>query len=293
MIKKIKPLNDFVSLVRELFLTRTGNIISSYGCEIIPESLMPGKMLRTRLAARLAVCATMSSNIETLVRTCTAVELAHTASLLHDDVIDNGQIRRGVKTFWKITNPSQAILTGDLLLCEALDLIQQTEGSRYTTPFINKVREVCKAEIEQELTLHKQQLDETTYMRLLRGKTGPFFAFVGLVCGGNNGVLSSALEETGYLIGTAYQLVDDLLDIIGDEKLCGKTLGSDLRREKFTLPQFTGMSKTIHEKISDLCISALDCLDKWPHVRNGLKQFIKYDLQTTFDRTNSGIKVLC
>ena len=293
MIDKIISLNEFVSLVRDFILTRTEKVISSYGCEINTESLVSGKMLRTRLAARLAAYDTTFSNSETLVKACAAVELVHTASLLHDDVIDNGQIRRGVKTFWKATNPSQAVLTGDLLLCEALDIIQKIQEGRYTALFITKVREVCQAEIEQELILRRKELDETTCMRLTRGKTGPFFAFVGLVCGGSNKTLSTALEEAGYLVGTAYQLADDLIDIVGDEKVCGKTLGSDLRRGKFTLPQYIKTPQITIEKITDLCISAVDCLDEWPQVQNGLKQFIKFDLQSTFDRTNSEIKVLC
>ena len=293
MTAKITSLNEFVSLVRDLILTRTEKAICSFGCEIDPESLMSGKMLRTCLAARLVVCDTIYSNIETLTKACAAVELVHTASLLHDDVIDTGQIRRGVQTLWKVTSLSQTILIGDLLLCEALDIIQKIQKGNYTAVFITKVREVCQAEIEQELVLRRKELDETTCMRLSRGKTGSFFAFIGLVCGGENRALSSALEESGYLVGTAYQYADDLLDIVGDEQLCGKTLGSDLQRGKFTLPQSMGTPQTIYEKISELCISALDTLDEWPEVRNGLKQFIKYDLQSTFDRVDSGIKILC
>ncbi|MFC1691900.1 polyprenyl synthetase family protein [Candidatus Latescibacterota bacterium] len=293
MTAKITSLNEFVSLVRDFLLTRTEKVIYSFGCEITRESLMPGKMLRTRLADRLASYDKISVNSETLVRACAAVELVHTASLLHDDVIDNGQIRRGVQTFWKATNPSQAVLTGDLLLCEAMDMIQKTQKGRYTEIFITKVREVCQAEIEQELVLRRRQLDETTCMRLSRGKTGPLFAFVGLVCGGDNSALSAALEESGYLIGTAYQLADDLIDIIGDEQRYGKTLGSDLRRGKFTLPQSMETPQRINKKIVELCISALDCLNEWPRNRKGLKEFIKSDLQWSFDRNNLEIKVLC
>ena len=284
---------EFVSLVRDYILTRTEKIISSYGCEINSRALMSGKMLRSMMAARLIESDKNYKEIETLVRACAAVELVHSASLLHDDVIDNGQIRRGIKTLWKATTPSQAVLTGDLLLCEALDMIQGAREGCYTTSFVSKVREVCEAEINQELVLRRETLDEKTCMNIARNKTGPFFAFVGLVCGGDDLALSHALEETGYKIGTAYQLADDLIDIVGDEQSFGKTLGMDMLHGKFTLPQNSGSHNEIYEKISDICNSALECLVRWPRTQNGIMQFIKRDFQPVFESIDMKIALSC
>ena len=290
----MKPSNSLVSQVRNLILSRTKNAVLSYGYAVNPETVMPGKMLRTRLAARLANCDIPQADPDTLVRVCAATELVHTASLLHDDVIDNGQIRRGVQTLWKSTSPSQAVLVGDVILCEALELILETEKGRYSTHFIAKVREVCLAEIEQEIILLGERLDEKTCVRLARGKTGPFFAFVCYVFGGVNSALCSALEDAGYHIGTAYQLADDLLDIVGDEGITGKTLGSDLKRGKYTFPQ---APEATHEivcgKITGLCSSALECLNEWPQVQNGLGHFIEYDLKPALGKFTSITKVTC
>ena len=268
MIQKEYGLNtitvsdDIISRVKALVLESTGKAFPFYHGEHLPSALLPGKMLRTALAARLSEHASRPLNIETLVRSCAAVELVHTASLLHDDVIDRGLIRRGVKTFWKAVTPSVAVLTGDLLLCVALDIIQKTEKGRYSELFSDKIREVCRAEIEQELVFRGKELDESICLRLAREKTGPLFAIAGKVCGGENQELSSALEESGYLVGTAYQLADDLLDIVGNENICGKTLGTDIERGKFTLPHILDAPQRIIDEISDLCNSALECPDE-------------------------------
>ncbi|MFC1541217.1 polyprenyl synthetase family protein [Candidatus Latescibacterota bacterium] len=285
--------NEFVSLVRDFILTRTEKIISSYGCKLNPSTLMSGKMLRSMMAARLIESNTTFYEIETLVRACAAVELVHSASLLHDDVIDDGQMRRGIQTLWKVTSPSQAVLTGDLLLCDALDMIQGAREGYYTNSFVSKVREVCEAEIKQELVLRSKKLDDTICMEIARSKTGPFFAFIGLVSGGNDISLSSALEESGYLIGTAYQLADDLIDIVGDEHFFGKTLGSDMSHGKYTIPQNIEAQNVIYERISEICISALDCLSCWPRAQNGIRQFIKTDFQSAFKSIDMEIVISC
>ncbi len=296
MVKTVKTLlaQDFVYQVKHLIAEHIDKMTSFYWCTVNTESLMPGKMLRTRLAAQLAACDAMHSNIDTLVSACIATELVHTASLCHDDVIDNGVIRRGLPTIWRITGPSSAILIGDMLLCEAIDVLQNTADGRYVSSFVAKVRETCIAEIEQEITLRGERPNEHTCIRIARGKTGPLFAFIGLVYGGDDSALSSALENAGYHIGTAYQLADDLIDIVGDENLSGKTLGSDSKRGKYTFPQSSVTARSvIHEMISEQCLSALNCLSEWPHIQNGLEKFLEIDLQGAFDKINTEIEVSC
>ncbi len=177
-----------------------------------------------------------------------------------------------------------------MFLCEALELIQKAEEGCYTTDFTKKVREVCLAEIEQELVLRGKKPNEDTCIKLARQKTGPLFALAGKVCGGENKDLSSALEESGYRIGTSYQLADDLLDIVGNEKDCGKTLGRDMKRGKFTLPRYVDSPQTVLNKISEISDSALDCLAQWPDIRKGLWFFIEHDLRPLFNHLSPGEK---
>ena len=290
--KSLQP-PDFVKRVRNIIDTVVENVSRSFGCTVALDTLLPGRMLRTAFASRLLECGGLTVETERLASACAATELVHTASLCHDDVIDNGLIRRGIPTLWRTTTPSCSVLIGDVLLSESLYLLLQTFESRCVRHFVSKVREVCMTEIEQEIIWRGQQADESVCMRIARGKTGPLFGFVGYAAGGKEVRLSSSLEEAGYCIGTAYQLFDDLLDVTGTESIIGKTLRSDVRRGKVTMPQLTGNAAgIINSKILELCSSALECVQAWPEAQKGIEEFFKLDLQPAFDRIQSGIQVV-
>ncbi len=277
---------DIVSGVRLLIDSGVQRVATAAGVAVVVQQLKPGKMLRTKLAARLMEHDPAPVSHETVTRVCAATELIHTASLCHDDVVDNGLIRRALPTLWRGTTSSAAVLIGDLLLCEAMTLLVEADNGRHLGAFVRKVREVCATEVEQELHWRGEQPDEATCLRLARGKTGPLFAFVASVCAPRDDVLSSALEESGYRIGAAYQLADDLLDVIGDEKSCGKTLGTDVARRKFTLAQsFREDPGALVTQIRKLCLSALACVGAWPGARKGLDRFLSDDLQPVFERS--------
>jgi geranylgeranyl pyrophosphate synthase len=234
-----------------------------------------GKMLRTSFASKILGGKTENSpgGVEYV---CASVELIHTASLFHDDVIDGAALRRGMPALWKTFTPNSAILTGDVLLCEALQILLDSQAANFVRPFSEKVREVCITEAQQELVLRGKKCDLETSLRIARGKTGPLFALVGLACGGTDRALSSALEEAGYRVGTAYQLLDDLIDESGDEKRAGKTLGTDRLRSKFTLAHRGGRSKAaIMDTIKDLFDSSLLLLHAWPAPQAGVREFIR------------------
>lgn len=279
-------IDAFVDSVRETIRTRAANI----ACLIerpegIEQMLSSGKMLRTRLAGRFIEAGSASTDVPGLFSACTATELLHVASLCHDDVIDNARIRRGQSTLWVITGPSAAVLIGDMLLCEGMKLLLEASGGRYIESFVAKAKEILDAEIEQELFRRDRKPNEKTYLRLARGKTGPLFAFVASICGGDDEALSGALEEAGYRIGTAYQLSDDLLDILGTEEIAGKTLGTDSLRGKFTLPQTDEEGgRTTRQRVGELLRSGLKCLKNYPRAHEGLVRFLSRDLQPILDR---------
>jgi len=151
---------------------------------------------------------------------------------------------------------------------------------------------VCAAEAEQDLELRGKQLDERTCLRLARGKTAPLFAFVAQVCGDDNDGLASALEEAGYRIGAAYQFADDLLDVAGDDVVAGKTLGTDAKRRKFTLPQASEQGRrSAQDHVHSLCISAMECSGEWPEARKAPAQFFSPDLQPVFDRYELQLRI--
>jgi len=276
---------DLTSAVRDALVGRASNAIRFAGDDGEAVSPACGKMLRTRFAARLTEARPGAIDVRALGAACAAIELAHTASLYHDDVIDNAAVRRGVPTLWRSTSPSAAVLIGDLLLSEAMELVLEIEDGRLVRTFISKVKEVCTAEVEQELILRGRELDEQTCVRLARQKTGPLFAFLGIVCGGSDGRLRAALEEAGYAVGTAYQLTDDLVDCTGSEERTGKTLGTDALRRKFTLAHARGDAKQrVRERVVRLCCGAVDGVRAWPDVAAGLERFLTGDLGPILER---------
>lgn len=280
-----REITDFVSDVRCLIQTRIEKVAFDVGAEDSEGQLMSGKMLRTKLASHLSCSGRMPADCRSIELACAATEIAHTASLIHDDLIDGGCIRRNLPTLWKSKGASAAVLIGDCLLCESMDILFDIEDGRYVKPFVMKLREACTAEAEQELLRRGECLNEAESLRIARGKTGPFFAFVGQVCGGEDEDLSLALEKAGYHVGTAYQIADDLIDIVGLDEIAGKTLGTDLSRGKFTIPMDNeNVTTLVLERIFELSESALDCLNNWPRAREALADFFAIDLQPVLDK---------
>jgi geranylgeranyl pyrophosphate synthase len=242
-----------------------------------------GKMLRTRLAQTLAG-ENWHERLPQLVQACAALELIHTASLFHDDVVDGASLRRGKPALWRVFTPSSAVLVGDMLFCEALSALIETGNNRLFMLFNAKVKEVCEVEAMQEILLRGTQCDLETCLRIARGKTGPLFAFAAMICAGENSALERALEEAGYRLGCAYQIADDLVDEYGAEAKAGKTLGTDRLRRKFTLAQEN--AEKAHEILAELCESAAKPLDRWPEYERRLRQFIEEDFSPVVSRVS-------
>lgn len=194
-------------------------------------SLYGGKMLRSRLALRVGIPSGVP--VSTLVRGSAAIEMLHAASLLHDDVIDGASLRRGSPAFWVSRGTSGSILVGDLMVCAAFSIIMETDSRSLIPEFVNRSREMCEAEVEQEL-LRRDTPDWETSVKLARNKTGSLFAFVGFLGGCSSPELAALTRECGYIAGTAYQLADDILDSYGDPSASDKSLGLDALKPKVT-----------------------------------------------------------
>ena len=270
----------FVEHVRLLATKRLQKVNSAVGLNAQLPQLLSGKMLRTRLAGRLASGLCSAATLKPLQQLCAAIEIVHTASLCHDDVIDNALIRRAQPTLWRTTCTSGAILVGDLFLCEALDLVAQVGNARHLSNFVSKVREVIEAEAKQELIYRGRPMDQEACLWMARYKTGPLFAFAASVCSEDDEALAEPLTEAGYHIGTAYQLADDLLDLVGREDVAGKTLGTDSERRLCTLAQGAEEGEQItQESVRRLCGAALEELAGYPEAQNAMREFFTCDLQ--------------
>lgn len=244
--------------------------------------LANGKMLRARLPFRVGPVT--GTPHKTLLHAATATEMIHSASLLHDDVIDGGLLRRGAPAFWVERGVAGAILLGDMLLFKALDVVCQVEDSRLAHPLVRFTGEVCQAESEQELIFRGRDAEWEDCVRIARCKTGALFAFTAYACGGNDTILSEALKEAGYRVGTAYQLSDDVLDAKGSQAVAGKTLGTDSARDKNTVMTFLREGIEPAAYIRDLCASARDLLNDWPAVQKAWDVYMEKDLMPSLEK---------
>lgn len=237
-----------------------------------------GKMLRSRLVQHLGLATGTSS--ELLVRAGAAVDIIHAASLVHDDVIDGGIIRRGAPTFWKKHGTNGAILFGDLMMFRSLSLLVDSQRPDLLKELIDMTGEVCRSEAEQELILRGTPGTWEECKQIARFKTGSLFAFAAVAGGSGDPAEADVLREAGFTLGSAYQLADDILDASGNESVSGKTLGRDAERGKTTAITATlGAPESPADYLFGLLKEASDMLAPWPHLHQAWDGYIESEFQ--------------
>ena len=245
--------------------------------------LAGGKMLRGNLVLCLAPAGGLDDS-EALACSA-AVEMIHAASLVHDDVIDGGILRRGVPTFWKEKGTSGAILLGDLLVCKAFGLLAATRSAGVIVPaLIRFAGELCDAETEQELVLRGVPSVWKKYVDVVRRKTGSLFAFAASVCGEDE-EQRRALEDAGYAIGTAYQIADDFYDVYGDPLMADKSLGRDAVRSTGSAHSFEGLKGCDPVQYVDgLVASSREALGRWHELGKAWSGYIAGHFEPAIER---------
>jgi octaprenyl-diphosphate synthase len=167
------------------------------------------------------------------------VELIHIATLVHDDILDEAERRRAQPTVNARWGNSLSVLLGDCLFAHALSLSADFENPEIGRAIARAAREVCSGEIIQTQRRFDLHLAVNDYLRIIQMKTGSLFAVaaeMGAILSGVEKPVALAMRDFAMRVGTAYQIYDDCLDIAGDEAETGKTLGTDLRKGKLTLP---------------------------------------------------------
>ena len=175
-----------------------------------------------------------------------AVELVHNATLLHDDVVDVGDLRRGLPAARVVYGNAASIFGGDWLLIDALGRIQAAGQPDVMERMLAVVKEMVVAESWQLARRGRVRGGASEYFRIIDGKTASLFRwamFAGARAGGASKDVASALEGYGQKVGVAFQLVDDLLDFAGDPAATGKALLTDLREGKMTYPLILAMER--------------------------------------------------
>lgn len=172
------------------------------------------------------------------------IEFIHTATLLHDDVVDESNLRRGRKTANAEFGNAASVLAGDFLYSRAFQMIVDAGSLRVMKVLADATNVIAEGEVLQLLNVHDPGTDEENYLRVIRYKTAKLFEAatqVGAILGGASAQLERDLAEYGMHLGTAFQLIDDVLDYSGDLSETGKNLGDDLAEGKPTLPLIYAM----------------------------------------------------
>ncbi|MEO5695353.1 MAG: octaprenyl diphosphate synthase [Usitatibacter sp.] len=167
------------------------------------------------------------------------IEFIHTATLLHDDVVDESGLRRGRKTANAEFGNAASVLVGDFLYSRAFQMIVEVGSLRIMKVLADATNVIAEGEVLQLLNVHDADTNEEKYLRVIRYKTAKLFEAatqVGAIVGGASPEMERALAEYGVHLGTAFQLIDDVLDYSGDLTETGKNLGDDLAEGKPTLP---------------------------------------------------------
>ena len=179
------------------------------------------------------------------------VEFIHTATLLHDDVVDDSALRRGNATAnAKFGNPA-SVLVGDFLYSRAFQMMVDTQSMRIMQILADATNVIAEGEVMQLMNMHNAELDEAGYLQVIRSKTAKLFeasARVGAVLASAAPEVESTCAEYGQALGTAFQVIDDVLDYAGDAAIMGKSLGDDLREGKATLPLIAAMQRGTHSE---------------------------------------------
>ncbi len=172
------------------------------------------------------------------------VEFIHTATLLHDDVVDESNLRRGHETANALFGNAASVLVGDFLYSRAFQMMVSVDNMEVMRILSDATNTIAEGEVLQLLNCHDPDIDEDNYLRVIRYKTARLFEAagrLGAVIGGGSEQQKDALARYGMHLGTAFQLIDDVLDYSGEAAETGKNIGDDLAEGKPTLPLLYAM----------------------------------------------------
>jgi octaprenyl-diphosphate synthase len=167
------------------------------------------------------------------------VEFIHTATLLHDDVVDESSMRRGRQTANALFGNAASVLVGDFLYSRSFQMMVSLNDMRVMQILSDATNVIAEGEVLQLLNMHDPDVSQESYLKVIRSKTAKLFeaaAELGALVAGASDTQIAAAGEYGRSLGTAFQLIDDVLDYAGDAAEIGKNVGDDLREGKPTLP---------------------------------------------------------
>jgi octaprenyl-diphosphate synthase len=233
-------------LIRERMASRHAPRIPEVTAHLVEAG---GKRLRPMLT--LATARLLGYAGEDHVKLAATVEFIHTATLLHDDVVDESHRRRGRPTANLLWDNKSSVLVGDYLFSRSFQLMVETGNLRVLDILANASATIAEGEVLQLTAAQDLSTDEAIYLQVIRGKTAALFSAaceVGAVIAGAPETQVRALFDFGDALGIAFQIVDDILDYGGQDAVIGKNTGDDFRERKLTLPVIKAVAKASPEE---------------------------------------------
>jgi octaprenyl-diphosphate synthase len=283
-----------------------GELVSDLKCVntlVKHVSRFRGKMLRPCLVLLSGkACSTNGAELgDAHVTLATVVEMVHMATLVHDDVLDEAELRRKGATINHLRGNEAAVLLGDYLISHSYHLCSSLKSQFASRLIARTTNQVCAGELLQIDNRNNIELDEQTYLKIITLKTAVLCAAcctLGATFAGADEKYVKALETYGLSLGIAFQIQDDILDIVGDVGTVGKTLGIDIEKGKMTLPMihFLRSAPVEHRALLRSLLASRD-VDKVDRIRNLIlpSQSIQYAhdrARELVDRARSAIDVL-
>jgi geranylgeranyl pyrophosphate synthase len=234
-----RPIEADLTLVEQRLAEAAGHPHPVVRAVLEDVLLAAGKRLRP--AVTIACGRVFGKATAPLHAMAAAVEFLHTATLIHDDVVDQTASRRGEPTLYSVVGTSVALLAGDYLFAQAAATASETNNLRIIRLFADAVRTLCAGQIDEtsRSDTERYELDRVAYYRTIEAKTAALFVLAcesGAILGEASSAQAEALRCYGHSLGLAFQIVDDILDLVGEEEALGKPVGSDLRQGVLTLP---------------------------------------------------------
>jgi octaprenyl-diphosphate synthase len=199
---------------------------------------------RLRPAVLLLVARSLGSAGSDMIRLAAVIEFIHTATLLHDDVVDESDLRRGRRTANAQFGNAASVLVGDFLYSRSFQMMVESGNLRILRILADATNRIAEGEVLQLLNVHDPSVDEARYMQVVGRKTATLFeaaARIGAVVAGASAATEESCAAYGRHLGNAFQMIDDALDYAGLVEDIGKRLGDDLREGKVTLPLIHAM----------------------------------------------------
>lgn len=258
------PLESVTSLVTEEFEQFKEIVIENINANIglveeISHHIFKHGGKRVRPLILLLIGKACGSQGKQHLLSAAAIEYFHTATLLHDDVLDESNLRRGQDTANKIWGSKSSILVGDILLTQSVQFMTKTDSMPMLRVLMDAAHDITCGEVQQLANAHLDQLSIDDYFEVIRAKTAQLFSAAAEIAAMGSGMpqnIINDMRDYGMHLGNAFQIIDDLLDYQADSSVLGKQPGDDLRDGKITLPLIYAMQSATAEEL-DIIQSSL------------------------------------